>query len=289
MDSLKPLLNRAWEVRCENFPRQVEFVYPEKTLSVSVTGPVCELDCAHCGGHYLRQMKSIAEAKQALETGEKTSCLVSGGCSLAGKVPILAAKEDILRLKEKGRLNLHVGLVDREEAEEIGQLADVVSFDFVADEKTIAEVYGIECTAEAYINSYLLLRRYVPVVPHICIGLNGGAGSGEERALSLLAELGAEAICFIVFIPTRNTRFAHKEPPPLARVARILAQARIQFPRTPLHLGCMRPRGRYRHKLDLLALKAGVNKIVMPTPAVRRFAHKERLEVVWGKECCVFG
>jgi len=163
---------------------------------------------------------------------------------------------------------------------------DVVSFDFVGDDETIEEIYGLRCGVEAYSDTYRLLRSHTLVVPHITVGLRGGKLSGEYRALDLIGDLGAEALTFIVFIPTPGTRYAHCQPPPVEAVAELLGHARRQFPTIPIHLGCMRPTGSYRDRLDPLALQAGVNAIVSPARAARAEALQLGLTAERGDECC---
>jgi len=98
-----------------------------------------------------------------------------------------------------GPLNFHTGLVTAEDAAAIGNIARVVSFDFVADASVIKEVYGLKASPEDYLRSYRHLRRYCTVVPHICIGIMGGRIESEYRALRILRREGAEAISFIIF------------------------------------------------------------------------------------------
>jgi len=285
-DQLDNILSRAWQVRQENFPGSVEFVSPTKTLTISVTGDNCELNCAHCNGVYLRNMAALNEV---LESGDddKTSYLVSGGSDRWGKVPLFECLDELKKLAARGALNLHTGLVSKiEEAACLGDLATVVSFDFVGDNETIAEVYGLLFTVDDYLNSYRLLKEYTRVIPHLCIGLSGGKIKGEYKALELLSKESVEAISMIVFRPTAKTGFSDCTPPPPEEVAHLMATARVMFPQTPLYLGCMRPGGRYREVIDTYALKAGFNKIVLPTPAARRQAGFLGLSVTYSGECC---
>jgi len=217
-----------------------------------------------------------------------TSCLISGGCDRNGKVPLLKHLPLIKEIRRSSRrTNIHVGLLDPPEIEEVCQAADVISFDFVGDNETIREVYGLQKTVEDYISVYSSLRSRAAVLPHICIGLRGGRISGEYRALELLREIGVSGLVFIVFAPTHGTAFADREPPPLEDVAHILCRARMDFPDVPIHLGCMRPKGRYRNELDRLALRCGVNKIVQPTPGAIALAQELNLRIKRGEECCV--
>lgn len=283
--SLKELLAEAWEIRRAFFPPQVEFVTPFRTLAVSSTGEKCALNCSHCGGYYLRGIATLEEALQHNKQ-KITSFLVSGGYNLQGGVPHFAQWEKIVKLSCRGALNMHTGLVTEEQARKLSQVADVVSFDFIVDNQTIEEVYGLSASGQDFIDSLQALCRYTKVVPHLCLGLKGGQMQGEFKALEKLKQEKVEAICFIVFRPTPGTLFESCAPPSLEEVGSFLAKARIMFPALPLYLGCMRPGGRYRNTLDQLALQAGINKIVQPVPAARRLAADLGLIAIKGEECC---
>ncbi|QDR82585.1 radical SAM protein [Sporomusa termitida] len=260
------------------------FAYPHKTRPVSVTGPSCELNCAHCGGHYLQHMQPLAAAVAA---DDSPSWLVSGGCRADGSVPVGEHLAQLAAVKSGRRYNMHVGLVGEAEIEQLAAVADCVSFDFVSDDPTIREVFGNGRQAADYIACYQSLRRRVRVMPHICAGLKGGQISGEYRALEILQALGAEALTFIIFMPTRGTRFGDRKPPDITEVARLLTHARLNFPAIPLHLGCMRPGGRYREEIDKWAVRIGFDTVVNPAPAAVALANKLGLTISRGEECCV--
>ncbi len=279
------LLDQAWEARLAFFPMQIEFAAPNRTLSVSVTGTGCALSCAHCNGIYLHNMTTLDKALSS-KRGRERSYLVSGGCDAAGKVPLLEKWTELEELAARGPLNLHTGLVNEEEARRLAKLATVVSFDFLGDNETISAVYGLSATVDDYLAAYRHLQKYTSVIPHICIGLNGGVVKSEYAALELLKQEAVEAISMIIFRPTAGTAFSGCPAPPTEDVARFIATTRLMFPRTPLYLGCMRPGGRYRETVDCLALRAGVNKIVLPAPAARSMAEDMGLEVLISEECC---
>lgn len=282
---LNEYLERAWQVRQAFFAAHIEFAAPNRTIAVSVTGGSCALECAHCNGTYLQQMMPLEQALKAKSFRDK-SYLVSGGCDALGKVPLLERWPELKELASRGQLNLHTGLVTAEEASRLAEIASVVSFDFIGDDETIKAVYGIPVTASDYLASYRALQKYTRVIPHICVGLNGGKIKGEYETLNILKGEAVEAISIIIFRPTPNTKFSDCLPPPAEDVARFIATARLMFPRTPIYLGCMRPSGRYREVIDLLALKAGVNKIVLPAPEARRHAEELGLNISVSGECC---
>lgn len=289
MEALDVLVRQAWEVRKKSFPDEIFFDFPTLTESITLTGQSCVLNCAHCGGHYLKGMRSVSEIQaQGSPDSNLTfrSALISGGCSAEGKVPFTHELDFLHKLKQAVRLNFHVGLLDGDEILLLKDLANVVSFDFVADSETIQEVYGLNKGPEDYRRVYRALKEVVPVMPHITLGLRGGQWGGEEKALDALEELGLDGLVFNVFIPTPGTRYAEKPTLPVEEVIRFLAGARIRFPEVSLALGCMRPKGKYRQTLDEAAVALGLNRLVMPTPGARRLAGELRLRVIRGEECC---
>jgi uncharacterized radical SAM superfamily protein len=281
--ALEQALHRAWAVRQAHWPAEIAWSYPLDTAVLSLTGSRCGLDCAHCGGHYLQAMQPIWDA----EPDGSTSCLVSGGCDPSGRVPVLAHLDRVRQWRPGRRMNWHVGFVSEEELQAIVSLVDVVSFDLVGDDETVREVYGHGRSVDEYIQTYRLLRSYARTVPHITVGLRGGELGHEEPALDLLAQEGADGLVFLVFTPTPGTRYANRPPPAPEAVAQVLAEARIRFPQVPLFLGCMRPRGRYRDRLDPLSVRSGVNVLVSPSRAARRQAAALGLRAVESRECCV--
>lgn len=283
-EPLAALLGRAWRVRRANFPDQITWSLPLDTAVLSLTGEACALDCAHCGGVYLRSMRPIWDA----EPDSSSSCLISGGCDRLGRVPVLSHLDRVRAWREGRRMNWHVGLISEPEISAIAGLVDVVSFDFVGDEETIREVYGLDRTVEDWAQTYQLLQRYARVVPHVTIGLRGGRLGHERPALERLEELGADTVVFLVLVPTPGTRYAGCTPPRVEEVACLVAEARLRLRASTLILGCMRPRGAYRTSLDELAVRAGINGIVSPAHRAKRLAAELGLSSLVQRECCAF-
>ena len=286
MESVTQTLQACWRMREACFAPVIRFSYPNSTKPVSVTGRVCELQCAHCGGHYLQHMLTLDEAER-ISDETVSSFLVSGGCTADGKVPLQAHLERLASLKRGRKYNFHVGLLDEAEIAAVATLADKVSFDFVGDDATIREVFGLDKTVGDYAQCYERLKQRCAVAPHVCIGLHGGEIKGEYQAIDHLKKLGADSVTFIVFVPTPGTRFAHCQPPKAEEAADVLAYARRTLGCVPIQLGCMRPGGSYRRQLDVLAVKAGVNGIVNPTAEAEAVAKSLGLAVERHKECCV--
>lgn len=263
-------------------PTTIRFMRPSSTVPVSLTGPQCALQCAHCGGRYLEHMQPIWDVR--LDNAK--SCLISGGCDMHGRVPVTEHLGTVATLKDGRRLNWHVGFVDQNDLDEITPYVDVISFDVVGDAATAREVYGLDVGLDDYIDTLRLLMGAAPVVPHITIGLYAGQIRGEYAALEAMRSLNVSRLILIVFIPTARTRYADCAPPALGEVGDLLTYARQILPDTALYLGCMRPHGRYRQTLDTLAVESGLNGIVNPTRAAEKAASTAGLTVVWGDECC---
>lgn len=279
-------LARAWAVREANFGPLLTLIRLGRTRAVSLTGPDCALNCAHCGGRYLLPMGDLERVGQEAEAGRISSVLVSGGCAADGSLHFSPHRTQLARLARQVRLNFHVGLFPVERWPELEGLADTVSFDLVTDDQTIREVYGLAVSGDAYWRAYRALSQRVRTVPHVCLGLKGGAIDGEWGTLERLAAEPPEVLVFIVFIPTPGTAYADRPRPDLAEVAAFLAEARLRLPGTRLLLGCLRPGGRYRQELDQLAVRAGINAIVQPAAGLEEFAAGLGLAIAWGEECC---
>ena len=199
-----------------------------------------------------------------------TSYLISGGCTTQGKVPLLPHLEQLRQLKKSARLNLHTGLIDREEACSLTEVADAVSFDFVCSREILQKVYGLDKNVSDYLESYRALVECFgtqKVIPHITIGLDRGQVTHEVKAVELLASEGISRLVILVLIPTPGTSFHRMPAPNLAETAAAIARIRALIP-DAYFPGMHAPRGAYRRQLDLLALRCGINKIVQPAPNI---------------------
>ncbi len=285
--ALAAKLERGWAARRAHFPDAIHFDYPVDTAVVSLTGAQCGLRCAHCNAEYLRHMIPVESAAERVAGAP--SLLISGGSDVRGRVPVTGRLQEIAALAPGRRLNWHVGLIDEAEMDAIAPYVDTISFDFVGDDATIREVYGLDASVADYVRVYEALSRRFRVVPHLTIGLRGGVLGHEQPALRRLLELPPfDTLVFLVLIPTPRTTYADRQPPAVTDAADLIAEGRLLFPDRPIAVGCMRPRGDYRAQLDPLAVRAGVNRIVSPAQPAVQLAQELGLSVVKGTECCVF-
>lgn len=266
---------------------EISFVYPKRTEPVSITGKGCALSCAHCNGHYLEHMRDVFHSREDEKKGDIGSYLVSGGCNEKGAVPLRENISLLRELSDRHRVVAHTGLIDREDAAVIAPFIDSASFNVIGHDATIREVYGIDKTVEDFIDSYNGLRGHIRTFPHITIGLHEGRIVGEYNAVDMLSEAGCEAVVFNIFIPTPGTSFANARPPQIQEALDVIAYAKKQLNGAEIYVGCIRPRGSYRNEFDSACIKAGVDRIVMPSRNARELAQEMGLDISYKEECCV--
>ena len=281
------------------------FFFPTgRTLSISVTGTHCELMCDHCYAQYLKGMLTEEQALKLIEKNPDyyNSALISGGSTREGKVPVLQHIDFIKRLKKMGlRLNFHTGLLEKSEILKLEPYIDRISFDFMYDDNVIHNVYHLNKTKEDYERTYLMMRRILGgraqdspdeypstrVVPHFTMGLNcGKITEGDFRTIDELAYLKPRLLVIDVFIPTRNTPFAHCPVPTLSDVSKLLDKAHNRLTQTTLFFGCMRPFGKYREELDIMGYNKGVKGFVKPTKPLQKLVEWHNETVIKKEECC---
>ena len=279
--------------------------YPSRqTLTISLTGGTCSLMCDHCNAVYLKSMLTKEEALKIIKDnpGQYVSALISGGSTIEGKVPVLEHLPFIKTLYDMGiKLNIHAGLISEREMKAIKPYTERISFDFVYDNEVIHNVYHLfNKTREDYEKTYLLMRRIIGgkvenengfpstrVVPHFTIGLNcGKITKGDFDAIEELAFLKPTLLVLDVFIPTKGTPFENCSLPQLDEVRKIINKADRRLTKTTLFLGCMRPFGKYRETLDLIAYEEGVKGFVLPSKSLLEKINENKEKVVKREECC---
>jgi uncharacterized radical SAM superfamily protein len=216
-----------------------------------------------------------------------SSYLVSGGCDAKGVVPLGDNIELLAQLSRKHRVVAHTGLIIPDDAMAIAPYVHSASFNFIGDDATIREVYGLHRTVDDFIESYLGLKKHVKTFPHITIGLHEGKIEGEYNAVDILSRKGCEAIVFNVLIPTKGTIYAKATPPPVNDTVDVIRYAKEHMKHSEIYVGCMRPGGTYRRQFDTACIEAGIHRIVMPHNSARSTALDLGLVISRLEECCV--
>jgi len=307
---LKEALDTARSISYLNFGRRIRFYAPSfmyyKTNyfcsspsafpSISVTGSFCALRCKHCGGKVLNTMlpacapeRLVSLCKEIKKNGG-VGCLISGGCLPDGSVPLDNFVDAIAQVKRDLGLTVvvHTGVIGVSLARRLKEAGvDAALIDVIGSDETIREIYQLDVEVADYDRSLRALSESgLSLVPHVLVGLHYGRLMGEFEALQTISKHSPSAVILIVLMPIRGTPMEGSAPPKPEDIAKVLVTARLMMPKTPLVLGCMRPKGNHRAQTDLLALKAGVNAIAFPHEQTIKLAHSMRLEVSFSSLCC---
>lgn len=269
---------------------------PTDFPTISMTGKGCVLKCKHCGGKILNTMYPAVTSEELFELCAQLKgkgalgCLISGGCLPDGSVPLGKFVDGIRRVKSKLGLSVfvHTGIINLSSAEALKKAGvDAALIDIIGSDETIKEVYKLNITVEDYAKSLKALREASLVsVPHVIVGLHYGKLKGELHALEMISGIKPSALVIIAFMPIHGTAMEKVEPSPPSDIAKVIAAARLMFPKTPLVLGCMRPKGRHRATTDILAIKAGVDAIAFPTEEAVDFAENQGYAPIFSSFCC---
>jgi len=308
--ALEQWLTEAREISWKNFGRRIRFYAPSFMYyrserfcsspsafpSISVTGSFCALKCKHCGGKVLNTMlpaqspQRLIEVCRDIKAKGGLGCLISGGCLPDGSVPLDRFVDAIAEVKKTLDLTVvvHTGVIDAKLA---GRLADAgvdaALIDVLGSDETIREIYQLNVSVADYDRSLRVLHESgIPLVPHVLVGLHYGKLKGEFEAIEMISRYSPSAVIIIALMPIHGTTMEKATPPKPMDIARVLVAARFMLPKTPLVLGCMRPKGKHKAETDVWAVKAGVNAIAFPAERAIKLAESMNLETSFSSRCC---
>jgi uncharacterized radical SAM superfamily protein len=264
--------------------------------SISITGSSCALKCEHCNGKVLDTMVSAMTPKELfdicarLERNGAVGCLISGGCLPDGSVPLGKFIDVIAKIKKETNLTVivHTGVIDFSTAKQLKAAGvDAALIDIIGSDETIRQVCHLDVSVEDYERSLKAFHESgIPFVPHVLVGLHYGKLKGELEALKMISKYSPSAVITIAFMPIRRTPMQNVSPPEPEDIAKILVSTRLLMPKTPLVLGCMRPKGEHRTRTDMLAVSAGVDAIAFPAEEAIQLAESLKLEKIFSSLCC---
>ncbi len=263
--------------------------------SISITGHDCALQCDHCKGTLLHGMVPASGTafektlRQLVKSGSK-GVLVSGGADARGRVPFT---DDHFRAitemkREHGTVfAVHTGLTD---ARTLGKMKragiDAVMFDVIGARDTIDRVCHLDASPADYVQMVRSCKEIgLHVAPHVVIGLDWGAIKGEGNALSSLMEAGPDVLVLVVLMGVMGTPMASIVPR-ISEVERVLLLARISLPKTPVALGCAKPVGAFKERVERFAVECGFNAIAYPVQETVNRAIELGLIPVFHEHCC---
>lgn len=303
MPNLSRMLEDARRISWNNLGRRITFFLPGmfiqngfsgKYPAVSITGSRCDLMCDHCQGKLLESMipaaapAALFETCLSLERKGHYGVLISGGCNRDGCLPWELFLPAIRAVKEKTRLfiSVHAGFISEKDAAGLKQAGvDQALVDVIGDDETLQRIYHVPFGVKRIVASLEALRKAgLPIVPHIVCGIDYGRMRGEQNALDMVAHFKIEQVVILSLMGIPGTPVQRANPPRPEDVAELIATARLRMPRTPISLGCARPRGYDR--LDVLAVDAGVNRMALPSDEAIARAQAYELDICYQKSCC---
>jgi uncharacterized radical SAM superfamily protein len=264
--------------------------------TISITGRSCGLGCKHCGGLVLDTMYPASTPERLynlcvqLKRKGASGCLISGGCLPDGSVPLGRFLDSFEKIKRKLDLTVfvHTGIIDSTTAEALSKTwVNAALIDIIGSDETINEICKLNIKVEDYLDSLRALHESrIPFVPHVVVGLHYGQLKGEIYALKMISQYKPSALVIIAFMPIHGTEMENVEPPKPSEIAKVTAAARLMFPKTPIVLGCMRPKGKHRAQTDILAIRTGVDAIAFPSEEAVAYAGDQRYKVIFRSLCC---
>jgi uncharacterized radical SAM superfamily protein len=217
-------------------------------------------------------------------------CLISGGCSPNGSVPLEKFADAIGKIKRELGLTVfvHTGIINFDTTKKLRNAGvDAALIDMIGSNETIKEIYDLNVTVEDYESSLRVLHETgIVFVPHVIVGLHYGKLRGEFQALKMISRYKPSALVIIAFMPIHETEMEKIEPSKPVDIAKVITAARLMVPQAPLVLGCMRPKGKHRVETDILAIKAGVDAIAFPAEEAIKFAEDQGYKIVFSSLCC---
>ena len=306
---LDELLLEAWTIRQTHFPPILRLAAPgakryeiegfrnnpDRFVAISLTGRACVLRCEHCQGQLLESMypaptpQLLRDLADELVARGCQGVLLSGGADRQGQVPLDGHLEAIAYLKARGlKVIVHTGLVDKATARGLKTAGvEQVLVDVIGDEETIRQVYHLDKKPQDYAATLAALKEVgLTIAPHVVVGLHFGRIRGELTALEMITAAEPEAIILVVLNPLPGTPMGRFPPPSAEAVGRLAAVARILNPERQINLGCARPPGPTKARMERLAITAGINALAYPSETSIAYARSLALAVEWVEMCC---
>lgn len=262
----------------------------DAVYSISITGTYCELECGHCSGRYLSEMKastdpeSLIEAMLKAKEGKAKCILISGGFTRDGRLPIAGFIDALREGKRRTGLTLevHSGVLPDKELDALADAGvDALLVDVIGDQETITDYLGGSWKVEDYQRILKSAKDKIPIIaPHILIGVSNGVIKGEFNAIDMVAEGRVDSLAMLTLMDQYGT-------PGLDEVEKVMRYAREKV-KVQLTLGCMRSTGKERLALEKFAIDMGYDGIANPTNEAMAYARSRGVEPVVRKDCCVF-
>jgi uncharacterized radical SAM superfamily protein len=253
--------------------------------AISITGRDCRLQCDHCGGRLLESMRAARtpealweEAERAIAAGAG-GMLLTGGSTLNNEIDYGAFLPILDRIKGHYpgfSIAVHTGLMGPAEAKALRACGvDVAMMDIIGAQDTVSRVYHLKRPVSDFERTLAaLVESGLRVVPHIVLGLHYGRLLGEWEALEMIARHRTESAVLVAVMP----HFARPDrpfaTPDAEQVGQFFADARSVLPDRSLVLGCARPPGMAKVRMDAYAVMAGLDGVTHPSDGTVELARR---------------
>jgi uncharacterized radical SAM superfamily protein len=303
MSDLDLLLYAAREQSWASFGHRITFYLPGMFIfngmkglypAISITGKNCSLLCDHCRGKILSSMiqaqtpELLIERCRTLDSEGAIGVLISGGCNQQGKLPwnkFLNAVEQI-KCTTSLHISVHTGFIDKKVAMAMKNAGiDQTLIDVIGDSDTFKKIYHLSDGSRQLQTSLdAICSVDLHLIPHIVCGLDYGKIRGENDALALIAQYPVKKLVIVSLMQIPDTPTFLSPPPAAEEVVKIIIKARTMLPGAEISLGCARRRG--NRQLEILAVKAGVNSMALPSDEAIEQAKAFNLDIRYQKTCC---
>jgi len=303
MKNTNEIMELARETTWNRYGRRITFYLPGmfscngisgKYPAISITGPVCTLQCEHCRAKVLSPMihapepDLLVEKCLQLEKRGNLGVLITGGCDQEGRLPWGRFIPAISEVKTQTglRVSIHSGFVDHTTALQLRSAGvDQVLIDAIGDDATYRKICHLESGVARLLASLDALEKVrLPIVPHLVCGIYDGKIRAERKAIEIVSRFNVGLLVIVSLMRIPGTPMWGAASPPAGAVARLAAEARVRMPETEISLGCARQRG--NTILETLAIDAGVNRLALPSEAALNRAGYYGLEISYQRTCC---
>jgi biotin synthase len=266
---LSELILRAAEVHRANY----DFRDIQRCALLSIKTGGCPEDCAYCAqsARYDTPVRptpllSVAEieerAAQAKRLGATRFCLGAAWRGPPEGPPFERVLDMVRAVRRLGmEACVTLGMLTNEQAQRL-RVAGLTAYNHNLD--TSRRYYGQIVSTRTYEDRLQTLRAVGRAGIAVCCGGIIGLGETEEDRLLLLAELSAldpppESIPINCLVPMPGTPLQRSPPVDSFQLVRLIATARIAFPRSRVRLSA--GRDRMSRELQALCFLAGANSI----------------------------
>ena len=277
----RSLLEAAWQVSRKAHGNSFVFYLPGmircgnirgRYPAISITGDRCDLQCDHCRGKLLQPMLKAAGPDEflrqcvKLEKNGAYGILLTGGSDRYGRLPWQAYLPAIQKIKDQTGLFLsaHTGFPDNRSSHLL-KAAGISQglVDVMGDNRTAASVYHLKDLSPVLQALNAIQESGLELVPHIVAGLAHGKIDAEYKALEIIRHYKPAALVIVVLTPMKGTPMEGVKPPSPLEIGRLIASARLLMPEVPISLGCERPRNIDGLLMEILAIRAGANRMAV--------------------------